>query len=133
MRGETHHFTSEFLLKHPKAYRLQQIGFPSYPDFTLDVVVIPLCHLLNPGSNDKYLTIGARDGYIYPLELNDVFPCQKKNNALIAIEDPQHPWPQLQNEQGTAGPFYLIWPDISMLEWVYAVTKIEFLYIQMQY
>lgn len=51
--------------------------------------------------------------------------------ALVAIEDPAHPWPAIPGKtNGTAGPFFVIWQDatrgeISSEYWTYKLAALQ--------
>lgn len=51
--------------------------------------------------------------------------------ALVAIEDPAHPWPAMPGRNvGTAGPFFVVWQDATRSEisseyWAYKLAALQ--------
>ena len=76
---------------------------------------------------DDYVQLIATDQFSIGVPAQLVLGPQ----ALVAIEDPAHPWPAMPGKNsGTAGPFFVIWQDarrdeISSEYWAYKLGALQ--------
>jgi mono/diheme cytochrome c family protein len=93
---------------------------------------VPLASLL-AGAHlgpEAFLEIKALDGFVS--ELPAALALNRdpaKGIAMLAVEDPDKPWPALPGKKVTAGPFYLVWtgPGASAIlseQWPYQIASI---------
>jgi mono/diheme cytochrome c family protein len=102
------------------------------PQTSLKAKAVPLLALLKglPTDNVDTLEVQASDGFVSQIPMDLVRrSAQGGSEALLAIEDPGHPWPKLPNGSASAGPFYLVWahPErsgITSEQWPYQVAAI---------
>jgi mono/diheme cytochrome c family protein len=94
---------------------------------------VPLLALLPPDALNGIETVEARatDGFVAQIPAGLV-----ANGAAggavpwIAVEDPEHKWPDLPGKQNSAGPFYLVWehPErsgVTSEQWPYALAELR--------
>lgn len=102
------------------------------PETSVQAKAVPLLDLLDGLLTDDVdtLDVQALDGFASQIPLNLVRnAAHGGSTALLAVEDPAHPWPALPNGTASAGPFYLVWeyPErsgISSEQWPYQVSSI---------
>ena len=92
---------------------------------------IPLAALLEGVTAQDHLQAVATDGFAAEISAAPVVQ-PKGSRAWLAIEDPSHPWPALNNGTHSAGPFYLVWTnpladEIGREEWPYAMSSLRVL------
>jgi mono/diheme cytochrome c family protein len=119
-------FTQRELLTSPVA-----LDVP-VPQTSVKAKAVPLLDLLKsmPIDNVDALEVQASDGFVSQIPMDLVRrSAQGGSEALIAVEDPEHPWPNLPKGTASAGPFYLVWdhPErsgVSSEQWPYQVAAI---------
>jgi mono/diheme cytochrome c family protein len=102
------------------------------PQTSVQAKAVPLLDLLDglPTAHVDTLEIQALDGFVSQIPMDLVRrSAQGGSTALVAVEDPDHPWPRLPNGTASAGPFYLVWqhPDrsgITSEQWPYQVLSV---------
>jgi mono/diheme cytochrome c family protein len=112
-----------------KAQDLVEVPVPQSP---LTAKAIPLLTLLKglPLDQVDTLEIHALDGFTSQIPMALVRKSETGGStALLAIEDPAHPWPRFSNSTTSAGPFYVVWdhPErsgITSEQWPYQVAAI---------
>lgn len=119
--------TAAALLADP-ATRTVTIDDPVYRR-SMTYRAIPVSALLKglAVSADDYLQLIATDQFSIGVPARLALRPQ----ALVAIEDPTHPWPAIPGKSsGTAGPFFVIWQDatrgeISSEYWAYKLAALQ--------
>lgn len=124
-------YNRERLLKSPKLTTLKQVPLPTYPGQFFDLKAVPLCTLLtiNEKNTGTVLKILASDKYLSYINLQRIYPCDKKRSAIayIAIEESDKPWPLVPKIKHSAGPFYLVWQGakVEQTDWIFGVMAIS--------
>lgn len=120
------------LLARPDATTLT---IPSDVSYGRDMTyrAVPLLALLGDAASLDFDTIEARasDGFVSQIPIALV----KKGSAggsvaWIAVEEPNALWPNLQGQQSSAGPFYLVWekPELSAVgreQWPFSLAALS--------
>jgi mono/diheme cytochrome c family protein len=118
------------LLSHPQIQTLTISEDVAYKR-AMTYRALPLAALLEGVSQQDHLQAVATDGFAAELTAAPLLQT-RGSRAWLAIEDPEHPWPSVNNGTHSAGPFYLVWTDpqiddIHREEWPYAISKIRVL------
>lgn len=118
------------LLHHPQIQTLKITDDVAYKR-TMTYRAVPLAALLEGVSAQDHVQAVATDGFAAELAAAPLLHT-KGSRAWLAIEDPGHPWPAVNNSSHSAGPFYLVWTDpqiddIHREEWPYAISEIRVL------
>lgn len=118
------------LLHHPQIQTLTISDDVAYKR-TMTYRAVPLAALLEGVSAQDHVQAVATDGFAAELAAAPLLHT-RGSRAWLAIEDPGHPWPAVNNSSHSAGPFYLVWTDpqiddIHREEWPYAISKIRVL------
>jgi mono/diheme cytochrome c family protein len=129
--GQRRHFSAVELLANPAIHALEIPHDPAYGR-SMRYQAIPLLELMRGLPNGAIDTIEARatDGFVSQLPWNLVEHAASGGAvSWIAIEDPAHPWPNLDGKSFSAGPFYLVWehPEHSRVtseQWPYALASL---------
>ena len=126
-----HRFTASDLLARPDA---AEVAIPNDHDYgsATGYRAVPLLSLLADLPPDRFDTLEARaiDGFVAQIPLSLVRQGVKGGAiAWIAVEPPNHPWPNLPGKPTGAGPFYLIWehPERSGVvpeQWPYQLASL---------
>lgn len=69
---------------------------------------VPLKALLDGALPGDTLQFVASDGFAAQIPAALIVQA-KGSEAWLAVEDPAHPWPTLDEIKGDAGPFYVVW------------------------
>lgn len=90
---------------------------------------VPLKALLDGASPDDTLQFVAADGFAAQIPAALIVSA-RGSQAWLAVEDPAHPWPTLDEIKGDAGPFYVVWTDpeamkISPEQWPFQLASIR--------
>jgi mono/diheme cytochrome c family protein len=128
---DTKHFTAAELLSRAD---LASLEIPPNVDykFSLTVKAVPLLDLLEaiPLEGFDRLEASATDGFLAQIPLALIEAGKSGGSvAWIAVEDPNHPWPNLPGKNASAGPFYLVWqyPErsrVSSEQWPYMLERL---------
>jgi mono/diheme cytochrome c family protein len=102
------------------------------PQTSVTARAVPFLSLLAglPADVADTLEIQALDGFTSQIPMALVRgSAAGGSTALLAVEDPAHPWPNLPARPYSAGPFYLVWdhPErsgITSEQWPYQVAAI---------
>nr|WP_246475144.1 cytochrome c [Pseudomonas folii] len=118
------------LLAHPLIQTIK-IGEDVAYKRPMSYQAIPLAALLEGVTAQDHLQAVATDGFAAEISAAPVIQ-PKGAKAWLAIEDPSHPWPAINNGTHSAGPFYLVWTDpsadnIGREEWPYAMSTLKVL------
>jgi mono/diheme cytochrome c family protein len=123
-----HVWTTDQLLARPDA---QNITIPIDVAFqrTMQYRAIPLRNLLPGLKGGDRLQFVANDGFSVDIAAELILN-QAGARAWLAIENPKQPWPELPNNKGDAGPFYVVWThpaaaDVSTEQWPYQLARIQ--------
>lgn len=90
---------------------------------------VPLLALLKGITANDHLQFVASDGFA--AEMPAALLLDKHGSkAWLAIEDPAHPWPPLDQHHAHAGPFYVVWTKpqaahVSQEQWPYQLVAIR--------
>ena len=108
--ADTKHFTAAELLSRAG---LASLEIPPNVDykFSLAVKAVPLLDLLAaiPLEGFDRLEASATDGFVAQIPLALIEAGKSGGSvAWIAVEDPNHPWPNLPGKNASAGPLYLV-------------------------
>lgn len=90
---------------------------------------VPLKALLDGASPGDTLQFVASDGFAAQISAALIVRAQG-SQAWLAVEDPTHPWPTLDEIKGDAGPFYVVWTDpeamkIGPEQWPFQLASIR--------
>nr|WP_256582682.1 cytochrome c [Pseudomonas sp. Irchel 3A5] len=118
------------LLAHPLIQTIKISEDVAYKR-TMSYQAIPLAALLEGVTAQDHIQAVATDGFAAEISAAPVIQ-PKGAKAWLAIEDPSHPWPAINNGTHSAGPFYLVWTDpsadnIGREEWPYAMSTLKVL------
>lgn len=127
---ETRTWETSELLAHPLIQTIRITEDVAYKR-VMSYRAIPLAALLDGVTAQDYLQAVATDGFAAQISAAPVLE-PKGSKAWLAIEEPAHPWPPLNNGTHSAGPFYLVWTDpsadnIGREEWPYAMSTLSVL------
>lgn len=94
---------------------------------------VPLLALLGKHTDARFDTVEAQasDGFVSQIPLPLIAKGDQQGAiAWVAVEDPAQPWPNLPNEQASAGPYYLIWehPErsgVTREQWPYKLVRLS--------
>ena len=94
---------------------------------------IAIAHLFEglPVPADAVIQCVGSDGFAALLRRTRLFAADPgTSHAYLAIEEPDHPWPILDGQDTSAGPFYVVWIDpqasaIGREEWPFKVTTLK--------
>lgn len=121
-------YRTETLLKRPDA---RTISVPDDVAFhrTMHYRAVPLAALLEGIGPDDHLQFVAGDGFAAEIPATLLMNMQG-SEAWLAIEDPSRPWPALDKNRGSAGPFYVVWtrPQAARVgpeQWPYQLARIR--------
>jgi mono/diheme cytochrome c family protein len=128
---DTKHFTVGELLSRADLTRLEIPPNVDYK-FSLTVKAVPLLDLLAaiPLEGFDRLEASAIDGFVAQIPLALIEAGKSGGSvAWIAVEDPNHPWPNLPGKNASAGPLYLVWqyPErsrVSSEQWPYMLDRL---------
>jgi mono/diheme cytochrome c family protein len=92
---------------------------------------VPLLALLPP-LDDRFDTLEARAIDCFAAQLPMTLLRRATTGGAVpwlAIEPPDHPWPDLPGKHMTAGPFYIVWENpersgVSPEQWPYALAEL---------
>src|SRR5262249_32065291 len=131
LNGERRHFSAAELLANPAT---RVIEIPQDADYRRPMLyqAIPLLDLLHGLPTGMTHTLEARaiDGVASQIPWTLIARGASGGAvAWIAIEDPAHPWPDLDGRAYSAGPFYLVWehPErsgVASEQWPYALASL---------
>jgi mono/diheme cytochrome c family protein len=129
--ADTKHFTAGELLSRADLTRLEIPPNVDYR-FSLTVKAVPLLDLLAaiPLEGFDRLEASATDGFVAQIPLALIEAGKNGGSAAwIAIEDPNHPWPNLPGKNASAGPLYLVWQysersRVSSEQWPYMLERL---------
>jgi mono/diheme cytochrome c family protein len=90
---------------------------------------VPLKVLLDGASPGDTLQFVASDGFAAQIPAALIVQA-RGSEAWLAVEDPVHPWPTLDEIKGDAGPFYVVWtnPDAMKIgpeQWPFQLASIR--------
>ena len=90
---------------------------------------IPLANLLRGIAPTDHLQFVGADGFAAEIPATLILN-QLGSEAWLAIEDPAQAWPQLPDQHGSAGPFYVVWtrPRVAQVgpeQWPYQRATIR--------
>ncbi|AIF48988.1 cytochrome c [Dyella japonica] len=90
---------------------------------------VPLKALLDGASPDDTLQFVASDGFAAQIPAALIVQAHG-SVAWLAVEDPAHPWPTLEEIKGDAGPFYVVWTQpeamkIGPEQWPFQLVSIR--------
>jgi len=90
---------------------------------------VPLKALLGGVSPDDTLQFVASDGFAAQISAALIVQA-KGSEAWLAVEDPAHPWPTLDEIKGDAGPFYVVWTNPEAMkvgpeQWPFQLASIR--------
>jgi mono/diheme cytochrome c family protein len=109
--GVTHGYTAADLLSRADVKTVSTDRDDAYHR-SMTYRAIPLRSLL-AGLNldsEAYLEVVALDGYVSEIPVRLVLDDDPtRPTALLAVEDPAHPWPAIPGKSESAGPTYVIW------------------------
>ncbi|OOG66026.1 cytochrome C [Rhodanobacter sp. B04] len=121
-------YRTEALLKRQDA---RTISVPADVAFgrTMQYRAVPLLALLKGIAADDHLQFVAGDGFAAEIPAA-LFLNRQGSEAWLAIEDPAHPWPALDENHAHAGPFYIVWTQpqaahVSPEQWPYQLAAIR--------
>ena len=121
-------YRTEILLKRRDA---RDISVPGDIAFhrTMHYRAVPLTALLEGIGPDDHLQFVAGDGFAAEIPAALLLNTQG-STAWLAIEDPFRPWPALDKNRGSAGPFYVVWtrPQAARVgpeQWPYQLARIR--------
>ena len=128
---DTKHFSVGELLSRADLTRLVIPPNVDYK-FSLTVKAVPLLDLLAaiPLEGFDRLEASATDGFVAQIPLALIEAGKSGGSvAWIAVEDPNHPWPNLPGKNASAGPLYLVWqyPErsrVSSEQWPYMLERL---------
>jgi len=83
---------------------------------TMHYRAVPLAALLEGIGSADHLQFVAGDGFAAEIPAALLLNTQG-STAWLAIEDPSRPWPALDRNRGSAGPFYLVWTRPQAAAW----------------
>lgn len=124
-------FTAAELLARPDAQTLTIDPDAAYRH-PMTYRAVPLLALLPP-PDDRFDTLEARatDGYAAQLPM-PLIERAKNGGAVpwLAIEPPDHPWPNVPGKTMSAGPFYIVWQNpersgVTQEQWPYALAALD--------
>lgn len=129
--GEERRFTAAELLARPDAVSLAVPNDVSYRR-AMTYRAVPLLALIGKASLKDVDTIAARasDGFVSQIPASLVRKGASGGSvAWVAIEDPNAPWPNLSDNKGSGGPFYLVWqhPErsgVASEQWPFALVEL---------
>jgi len=90
---------------------------------------VPLKALLDGAAPGDTLQFVAADGFAAQIPAALIVQA-KGAEAWLAIEDPAHPWPALDEIKGDAGPFYVVWTNPEAMkvgpeQWPFQLASIR--------
>lgn len=127
---EPERYSSEALLARADVVQVQLPGDPAYAQ-PMSYQAVPLAALLAGVPSDATVQVTALDGFVAELPAEPLLQSHAAGaRAMLAIENPDQPWPALGPERGSAGPFYVVWVqpeagDIRPEQWPYQVAEIR--------
>ncbi|MGQ5523631.1 c-type cytochrome [Chitinimonas sp. PSY-7] len=118
------------LLDHPQAQTVQIPDDVSYKR-NMNYRAVPLAALLKGVKADDHLQAVALDGFVAELSAAPLLNA-KGAQAWLAVEDPAKPWPLLEKNKLSAGPFYLVWTSpkdgqIGAEQWPFQISSFKLL------
>ncbi len=129
--GVTQRFAITELLHRPDLVTIQVEHDMAYQR-AMTYQAIPLSALLKsvPGRQVQHIETMALDGFVSILPADLALNTdQSKAVAMLAIEDPAHPWPALPGNRLSAGPLYIVWVGVKASQvrseqWPYQVARL---------
>lgn len=125
--GAIHWSTAELLARHD----LQSISIPADVAFKrpMRYQAIPLADMLRGITAADHLQFVGTDGFAAEIPAALILN-QHGSKAWLAVEEPTRPWPELPDQHGDAGPFYIVWTrpqaaQISPEQWPYQLASIR--------
>jgi mono/diheme cytochrome c family protein len=96
---------------------------------TMHYRAVPLRALLDGLAAGDHLQFVAGDGFAAEIPATAVLN-HRGSEAWLAIEDPAHPWPAVDDKAARAGPFYIVWTHphaagIGPEQWPYQLAVIR--------
>lgn len=96
---------------------------------TMSYRAVPLKALLDGASPEDTLQFVASDGFAAQIPAALIVRA-RVSEAWLAVEDPTHPWPTLDEIKGDAGPFYVVWTNpeamkIGPEQWPFQLASIR--------
>jgi mono/diheme cytochrome c family protein len=129
----THVYAREDLLNNPAVVEITVAKDPAYKT-AMHYQAVPLSALMEKNSilPGQVIQAAAADGFTVTLPLDLVLrkPGSKGAIPYVAIESPAQPWPKMQGQKISAGPFYVVWlnpeaDDIRTEQWPYGIISIK--------
>jgi len=133
LNDSAHTYTREELLNNPAVVEITVVKDPAYKT-AMHYQAVPLSALLAKNSilPGQVIQAAAADGFTVTLPLDLVLrkPGSKGAVPYVAIEPPAQPWPEIQGQKISAGPFYVVWlrpeaDDIRTEQWPYGIVTIK--------
>ncbi|TBR38955.1 MULTISPECIES: c-type cytochrome [Dyella] len=128
LHGRTITYTDSQLRQRPDVRSIDLPNDVAYHGAT-HYRAVPLKALLPGLKPTDHLQFVALDGFAAEVP-SGVLLNDKGSEALLAIEDPAHPWPNLPGKDVSAGPFYVVWlrpraAGINPEQWPYQLSTIR--------
>ena len=124
----TVHWSTAALLARPD---VQFINVPSDVAFrrAMRYRAVPLAGLLHGVSAADHLQFVGADGFAAEIPAALILN-KRGSEAWLAIEEPHQRWPELPDQHGSAGPFYVVWtkPQAARIgpeQWPYQLATIH--------
>ena len=126
---DSRRFTAAELLARPDAATLAIPNDVSYKR-AMTYRAVPMLAVIGAAALEDADTIEARasDGFVSQIPATLVKKAAEGGSVpWIAIEDPDAPWPNLDGQQHSGGPFYLVWENpersgIGSEQWPFALV-----------
>ncbi|MEO8777796.1 MAG: cytochrome c [Rhodanobacter sp.] len=125
--GVTHWSAATLLARHD----VQVIRVPADVAFkrSMQYRAVPLADLLRGITAADHLQFVGTDGFAAEIPA-DLILNKRGSEAWLAIEEPARPWPELPDQHGSAGPFYVVWTQpqaarIGPEQWPYQLATIR--------
>jgi len=123
-------FSRSELLSRPDVEAIT-VGDSVYHQQVTHFKAIPLANLFKglPMAEDALIQCTGTDGFSALLQKSRLFDLDPKaSHAYLAIEEPDHPWPVLDGQPTSAGPFYVVWTNprasaIGREEWPFRIAS----------
>lgn len=119
------------LLTHPAARELTITDHSAYEEQERTYRVVPLADVFEDLQTppDQTLEYRTSDGFSSSIDPDRLLNTQPEASmAYLAVEDPTQPWPNFENRDYGAGPFYVVWEhpelsDIGREEWPFKLKS----------
>jgi mono/diheme cytochrome c family protein len=123
--GSVRHLERSALLQLPQM-RTVDVGDDVAYHRTMRYRALPLAALLGDAKLDGDVQFTATDGFVANIPARLLLG---KGQPWLAVEPPDAPWPGLQPNAASAGPFYLVWlapqeGKVGQEQWPYQIAKI---------